>query len=97
MKYIIAIAMLLIAITAHAAKKPMPYNEALISDFITSHAACKKGKLEQCERTMKLCPLVIAKKTELARYMWEDYPYKTKNGGMNITVRFNNAIHFCTK
>lgn len=96
---ILAILMLLaiacVPSPAMAGEKPMPYNEALVSDFIVSHAACTKGKQALCERTMQLCPIVKPKAAELNAFIWSEFPYKAKNGGMNIRYRFNQALKYC--
>jgi hypothetical protein len=70
---------------------------ALTSDFIESDRKCNNGDQGMCERVVQICTLMTPQKVrELHRYIRHDYPFKSKNGGMNITTRYIMALRKCS-
>lgn len=72
-------------------------NYALTSDFIESDRKCNDGNQAMCQRVDQLCALMTPQKVrELHRYIRHDYPFKAKNGAMNITTRYIMALRKCS-
>lgn len=84
----------LIVANAKAATPEENYN--LISDFIESDRKCATDET-MCQRVVALCVHMTEQRVrELYKYMWNEYPFKTKNGGMNIAARFSRALRKCS-
>lgn len=92
--YLLACALApVIVANAKAATPEQNYN--LISDFIESDRKCEKDAAA-CQHVKELCVFMDESRVrELYNYMRHEYPFKTKNGGMNIAARFSRALRKC--
>lgn len=89
------IALMVSAVVAVAkAEDRMSFNEAMVSDVITSDRACtKQNDQSACEHVATLVATITPQMDhDLQRFIWNEYPYKAKNGGTNIMLRYQRAI-----
>lgn len=71
-------------------------NGDFVSDFITSDAKCIKGEVTACAHVQELCTLLTPARRSSVNYsIRNDYPFKSKNGGMNIAARYSMALRRC--
>lgn len=93
---IICIIALVMTAPAKAQERPRTYNENLITDFIEADRMCIEDNQDMCARVEQLCALMTTQRIrELHRFIWNEYPFKSKNGAMNITTRFRMALRKC--
>lgn len=97
MKAIIIATLLAVSFVGYATERPMSQNEKIVSEFITTATECERGNTQSCEQNLKICTLVVANDKELEYFIRHDYPYKAKNGGMNIQARYSKAKRNCSK
>lgn len=91
------LAVLLASLTILPAKAAtMLANESLVTDFIESDRLCKTDSAK-CDHVIVLCQFMTdERKRELRYFIRNEYPFKTKNGGMNIMARYTRALRKCT-
>lgn len=81
---------------AKAGERPMSMEEKIVSELIEADRRCDRGEPLLCTRVAEFCPVLTQQRVRDLRYfIRNDYPYKAKNGAMNITTRFNLALRKC--
>ena len=69
----------------------------ITSEFIEADRQCNDGDQGKCERVKQFCGVMNPQRVRgLYNYIHNDYPFKAKNGGMNITTRFTMALRKCS-
>lgn len=69
----------------------------ITSEFIEADRQCNDGDQAKCQRVQQFCGVMNPQRVRgLYNYIRNDYPFKAKNGGMNITTRFTMALRKCS-
>lgn len=93
-----ALAVLGLAVTtspALAVEKPLPHTYYVVADFIDAGTKCERGVTTSCTKRDEMCPVVVANDRQLRDFIRNDYPIRSKNGGMNIDARYTRAKRGC--
>lgn len=89
--------LLVFASLVHAQSRDPDYdnfNSAFVSDLIVSDRACTEHKVEvACKHAADLVSTITPKMDhDFKRFIWSEYPFKAKNGGTNIMLRYQRAV-----
>jgi len=97
MKVILVIAMLFLAtMLAPVQAADHVTNYDIVSDVLKTDEACRAGQPEECAHFADLCEVITPElNSKLVRYMRNEPPFRTRNGGSNITNRWPIAMDKC--
>ena len=71
-------------------------NFDVVADVIKTDEACRAGYVGECEHFAELCSVITpADNARLSKWMRNEPPFRTRNGGSNISNRWPVAMARC--
>lgn len=94
-KVLIGLALVLAAAAASGQERKLPQEYFVIGDFIEAGQKCERGVEVACAKRAELCPVVMQNDRTLSDFIRNEYPIRSKNGGMNIAARYTRTKRAC--